>query len=71
MGRKVEADADAKADYNGLKAYWDGIEKDYAAWSKPVAPVNWENYKKEIEATAFVDFLKVRRNQHGRLLHLT
>jgi len=56
----VEGDADTKAEYNGLKAYWDGIEKDYATWSKPVPPINWDHYAKEIEAPGFVEFLKVR-----------
>ena len=37
LGRKVEADSEAKADYNNLKTYFDGIEKDFATWSKPVS----------------------------------
>ena len=30
-------DAEAKADFNALKNYWDGIDKDHAAWSKDVS----------------------------------
>ena len=37
LGRKAEADTEAKAEFNSLKNYFDGIEKDYATWSKPVS----------------------------------
>ncbi|EWM27301.1 ATPase, F0 complex, subunit D, mitochondrial [Nannochloropsis gaditana] len=60
LGRKVEADVEAKADFNALKNQWDGIEKDFNTWSKEVAPIDWAKYKNNIEAPGFVDFLKER-----------
>ena len=37
LGRKVEADVEAKADFNALKNQWDGIEKDFNTWCKEVS----------------------------------
>jgi len=36
LGRKVEADIEAKTDFNSLKNQWDSIEKDFHTWSKEV-----------------------------------
>jgi len=33
----VEADVEAKADFNALKNQWDGIEKDFNTWCKEVS----------------------------------
>ena len=49
LSRKVESDTEAKADFNSLKNHFDGIEKDFQTWSKPVAPVDWTHYKNAIE----------------------
>jgi len=37
LGRKVEADVEAKTDFNALKNQWDSIEKDFHTWSKEVS----------------------------------
>ncbi len=33
LSRKVEADVEAKADFNALKNQWDAIEKDFATYA--------------------------------------
>lgn len=60
LGSKAEVDADLKGDYSGLKNTFDNVEKDFATWSKPVAPIDWNKYSNAIEVPGFVDFMKVR-----------
>jgi hypothetical protein len=60
LGRKLEFDPETKAQYNSWKNAVDAVENDLARWSKPVAPINWENYEANIDAPGFVEFLKVR-----------
>eukprot|EP00624_Nannochloropsis_granulata_P004060 evm.model.NODE_30377_length_4124_cov_19.921436.1 len=47
LGRKVEADVEAKTDFNALKNQWDSIEKDFHTWSKEVRREGGKKGRKE------------------------
>lgn len=47
LGRKVEADVEAKTDFNALKNQWDSIEKDFHTWSKEVRREEGKKGRKE------------------------